>query len=218
MSNDTKESLHKLGIADIPELDGDDVKNVEIPTAFLQDLALVYKDIDGFRLMCVEDAPLGIFKKGKTYPICSMNTRSMCVVGESNAHAGVSLHNAHEHFKLRATEVQLAGIQSMVNIARKERLIKLKELAKLFGEVSEFSVGDEIVWKDGLNNCTRPAKDEVAIVLEVLPEPIRGTDTSSPEGGARNDIVIGVLDDDDSLLHYAMDSRRFKLAPKEVEK
>lgn len=211
MSNDTKESLHKLGITDIPELNGDDVKDVEISTAFLQDLALVYKDIDGFRLMCIEDAPLGIFKKGKTYPICSMSVRSMCVVGESNAHASVSLHNAHEHFKL-------AGIQSMVGIARKERLIKLKELAKLFGEVSTFSVGDEIVWKDGLSNCIRPAKDEIAVVLEVLAEPIRGTDLSSPEGGARNDIVIGVLDDDDGLLHYIMDSRRFKPAAKVAEK
>jgi hypothetical protein len=35
---------------------------------------------------------------------------------------------------------------------------------------------------------------------------------SSNEAGACNDIVIGILDDEGGLLHYLMDSRRFRPA------
>lgn len=216
MSSESKDTLHKLGI-DIPELEGDDVRNVELTTAFLQDLALVYKEMDGgFRVLCTEDAPLGIFRKDKTYPICSMNSRSMCVVGEKDNHAGIGLHQAGEHFVLRATDAQLAGIRGMVEIARQERIGKLRELAKTFTQTTKFEVLDEVVWKDGMCNCVRPSKDEIAVVLEVLPEPIRGSDLGAPDAGARNDIVVGVIDDDGGLLHYVMDSRRFQHAKKEA--
>lgn len=82
-------------------------------------------------------------------------------------------------------------------------------------EPSRINVGDLVVWKPLLKNRVRPAYDEPAVVIEVLDKPVRNTeaDPSSTYFREPLDIVLGLLDDDDEILVYHFDSRRFMLAP-----
>ena len=214
--SDESEFIHRtLGI-NVPEADSGETTLVDLTPKFLQNLSLIYKDMGDLSVECVKSAPLGVIEKGKSYGLCSIGSRSMCVIaGEEGyqGHMSVPLDHAAEFFRLRVGKTQLAAIDGLVKDAQTMRLEQLKKLAAAFNQRTTFKVGDPIVWKDGLSNCVRPFEGEVAIVLETLAEPVRTSDLGSPDAGACNDIVIGVLDDDGGLLHYMMDSRRFQPAP-----
>lgn len=82
-------------------------------------------------------------------------------------------------------------------------------------ESASLSVGDLVVWKPLLKNRVRPAYDEPAVVIEILDKPVRNTeaDPSSTYFREPLDIVLGLLDDDDEILVYHFDSRRFTHIP-----
>ena len=205
--------IHRtLGI-NVPEADTGETTLVELTPKFLQNLSLIYKEMGDLRVEAVKDAPMGIVEKGKSYGLCSVGSRSMCVVAgddDRKSHMSIPLDHASEFFHLRVGKAQLAAIDGLVKDAQAMRLEQLKKLAARFGEKHAFSVGDTLMWKEGLSNCARPFEGEAGIVLEVLDSPIHSQDTNSADAGARNDIVVGVLDDDGGLQHFLMDSRRFQ--------
>ena len=208
--------IHRtLGLT-VPESDGGETMLVELTPKFLQNLSLVYKEMGDLVVECVQDSRLGLdLTKGKSYGLCSVGSRSMCIIageGERQGHMSIPNDRAAEFFRLRVGKTQLAAIDGLVQDAYTMRLEQLKKLTKSFGHKYTFQVGDTLMWKDGLCNCARPFEGEVGIVLEVLAAPVRAADTSSNEAGACNDIVIGILDDEGGLLHYLMDSRRFRPA------
>lgn len=212
MSNESDFIHRTLGI-NVPEADSGETTLVELTSKFLQNLSLIYKDMGDLRVEAVKDAPMGIVEKGKSYGLCSVGSRSMCVIAgddERKDHMSIPLDHASEFFRLRVGKSQLAAIDGLVKDAQAMRLEQLKTLAARFAEKHVFAAGDPLTWKEGLSNCVRPFEGEVGIVLEVLEKPIHSSDTNSADAGARNDIVVGVLDDDGGLLHFLMDSRRFK--------
>lgn len=77
-----------------------------------------------------------------------------------------------------------------------------------------FEGGSLVRWKPGLRNKRRPELGEVAIVLEVLDDPVLDLTEGSGSTYFREplDLIIGVLDDQGDLLAFHADSRRFELA------
>ncbi|WP_157681827.1 hypothetical protein [Microbacterium pygmaeum] len=81
-----------------------------------------------------------------------------------------------------------------------------------------FRPGDLVVWKPRLKNRVHPAYDEPAVVVEVLETPVVNAevDPSSTYFREPLDIVLGFLDDEDEILVYHYDSRRFAKAPNQT--
>lgn len=76
-----------------------------------------------------------------------------------------------------------------------------------------FKQGDLIVWKNGLRNKKLPDEGQPAVVLEVLNEPLtqHEQETGSPYFREPLDIVLAMLDEDEDLVSFYYDSRRFEL-------
>jgi len=79
-----------------------------------------------------------------------------------------------------------------------------------------------VKWKEGLRNKKLPKDNEPAMVLEVLSEPLiqHETETGTPYFREPLDLVLAVLDEDNDLVVFHYDSRRFEpfLVPKEDNK
>jgi len=89
---------------------------------------------------------------------------------------------------------------------------KLKTALGNYNVRHEFRPGQLVKWKDGLRNTRRPLYDEPAIIVSVLSDPITDPllDMFSPYFRTPLDIVLGLVDDDDELVMYHFDSRRFR--------
>lgn len=100
---------------------------------------------------------------------------------------------------------------------------QLKEVLERYMEEPErpFRPGDIVTWKESLANRKRPRNGEVAVVIEVLPQPVYGKEKSagSPYFHEPLDIVLGMLGSDGEVLRYHFDKHRFRLAaqPSELE-
>jgi hypothetical protein len=117
-----------------------------------------------------------------------------------------------------ARHIQESGVAAervVENIA--ERISKLRELrSRLLEEKHTFVPGQPVRWKKNLKNRRKPAYDEPAIVIELLPQPVFDTKdegASSPYFREPLDIVLGLVDDDNELVAYHFDSRRFEPFP-----
>jgi len=91
----------------------------------------------------------------------------------------------------------------------------LKESLKVLLAEPErpFRPGDIVKWKEGFANRKRPKLDEFAVVVEVLPVPLYGSEKSSgsPYFHEPHDLVLGMLDSDGDFVRYIFDKRRFCL-------
>lgn len=87
-----------------------------------------------------------------------------------------------------------------------EKLRKRK--ASFLEEKHTFSVGDIVMWKDGLKNKRLPAYGEPCIVLKVHEEPIIDEDDVSDL--EELDVKIGIISPDDDFLCFNYDSARLK--------
>jgi hypothetical protein len=78
---------------------------------------------------------------------------------------------------------------------------------------NNFKQGDLIVWKNGLRNKKLPNEGQPAVVLEVLSTPLtqHEQETGSPYFREPLDIVLAMLDEDEDLVSFYYDSRRFEL-------
>jgi hypothetical protein len=90
---------------------------------------------------------------------------------------------------------------------------KLLNTTKRFQtEKHSFKEGDLVVWKQGLKHKQVPDYGVPAVVIKVLEEPILDNEAplASPYYREELDILLGILDDDDDLLCFYYDSKRFE--------
>jgi hypothetical protein len=103
------------------------------------------------------------------------------------------------------------------SVVASERIARLKALQeKLCGEKHVFKMGQPVRWKKGLKNRRRPTYNEPAIVVKVLSEAVfdsKDEGASTPYFQEPLDILLGLLDEDDDLIVFHFDSRRFEPFP-----
>lgn len=89
---------------------------------------------------------------------------------------------------------------------------KLKYVCEDFLKKETFQVGQLVKWKKTLKNRKLPYQDQPTIVVAVLDEPITESqeDAGSPYFREPLDIVLGMIDDEDTFLTFYYDSRRFE--------
>lgn len=125
---------------------------------------------------------------------------------------------AREHpdiFRWIDTEVAQAAIAKSERRQSIEYDAQLLDRVASFKTVRDFEVGDLVQWKPSLRNRHRPEYGERAFVFEVREHPRYNDkrDPGSPYYMEQLDLVLGILDDDDELVFYHFDSRRFEKAP-----
>ena len=92
---------------------------------------------------------------------------------------------------------------------------RLKQLAASLTEPQPaFKVGDLITWKDGLRNKKEPQQGHVAVVTEVLKEPVLdpGKEAGNPYFREPLSIKAAFLDSDGDFMEVHLDARRLRLA------
>ncbi len=91
---------------------------------------------------------------------------------------------------------------------------QLEGLHRSYMENQTFEVGDLLQWKEGLKNKRIPDYDELVVAVEILAEPLFDATERSDSQYFREplDMQIGFLDDDQEVVMYFVDSRRFRLA------
>jgi len=73
-------------------------------------------------------------------------------------------------------------------------------------------VGQIVKWKENLKNRKLPHKNQPAIVIAILYQPVISTDDdfSSPYFLETLDIILGIIVGDGTFLTFYYDSRRFE--------
>ena len=91
--------------------------------------------------------------------------------------------------------------------------VKLQESCLSFLEKESFKVGQIVRWKNNMKNRKLPYKNQPAIVVAVLNEPIINNleDSGSPYFRENLDIVLGILVNHNTFLTFYYDSRRFEM-------
>lgn len=94
---------------------------------------------------------------------------------------------------------------------------KLTALVDAFHVRHDFRVGDLIRWKASMKNKNRPAYGEIIVVAGVYESPYY-SDSNSGSAYFKEplDVQIALLDDDDELVMYFVDSRRFEIANPDI--
>ena len=79
-------------------------------------------------------------------------------------------------------------------------------------EKYSFKEGDLVVWKKGLKHKQVPDYGVPAVVIKILDTPISDNEAplASPYYREELDVLLGILDDDDDLLCFYYDSKRFE--------
>ena len=93
-----------------------------------------------------------------------------------------------------------------------EYLALLKSACENYLRKESFEVGQLVKWKENLHNRKLPHKNQPAIVIAILDEPVISTDDEpgSPYFLETLDIILGIIVDDGSFLTFYYDSRRFE--------
>jgi hypothetical protein len=93
-----------------------------------------------------------------------------------------------------------------------DHISQLKVVSNNFKKNEPFQVGQLVQWKKNLKNRKLPHENQPAIVVEVLAEPIVTDEHNSGSPYFREplDIVLGLLDDENTFLTFYYDSRRFE--------
>ncbi|MCT7971849.1 hypothetical protein [Laspinema olomoucense] len=91
--------------------------------------------------------------------------------------------------------------------------VKLQESCLSFLAKESFKVGQIVRWKNNMKNRKLPYKNQPAIVVAVLNEPIINNleDSGSPYFRENLDIVLGILVNHNTFLTFYYDSRRFEM-------
>ncbi|MBD2385346.1 hypothetical protein [Cylindrospermum sp. FACHB-282] len=93
-----------------------------------------------------------------------------------------------------------------------EHIAQLQDACNNFLKKDLFQVGQLVKWKQNLKNRKLPYKNQPAIVVEILAEPIINSqeESGSPYFRETLDIILGILVDDDTFLTFYYDSKRFE--------
>lgn len=91
----------------------------------------------------------------------------------------------------------------------KEKIEKLKAAHSLYAEKNEFSAGQLVTWKDGMQN---KKSDGPFVVVETICPPVIDQEERSGSQYYREklDIVLGVFDRDGDFVLYHFDSARMR--------
>ncbi len=91
-------------------------------------------------------------------------------------------------------------------------IAQLKSASNNFLKKETFQVGQLVKWKKNLRNKKFPYENQPAIVVSVLEEPIftNQEDSGNPYFREPLDIVLGMVDDENTFLTFYYDSRRFE--------
>ncbi len=122
---------------------------------------------------------------------------------------------------LRRVLQEVEGRESQIaeRLRSNQSVNRLEELCKSLVEPIQFAPGALVQWKPGLKNRTFPAYDVPSVVVEVLDPPL--FDDTRGSGSAYFheplSLVLGILDDDDELVLFHFDGRRFQQAPKQSQ-
>lgn len=90
---------------------------------------------------------------------------------------------------------------------------QLKNACENLLKKETFAVGQIVKWKEHLKNRKLPYRNQPAIVVSLLEEPVLSTtdESGSPYFLETLDIILGIIVDDGTFLTYYYDSRRFEL-------
>ncbi|HLP88673.1 MAG TPA: hypothetical protein VK184_08810 [Nostocaceae cyanobacterium] len=93
-----------------------------------------------------------------------------------------------------------------------EYIDKLRSACNNLIKKESFQVGQLVKWKENLKNRKLPRKNQPAIVVAILDEPIISNvqESGSPYFRETLDIVLGILLEDYVFLTFYYDSRRFE--------
>jgi hypothetical protein len=93
-----------------------------------------------------------------------------------------------------------------------EYIAKLQSACSNLLKKESFQVGQLVKWKENLKNRRLPHKNQPAIVVDILDEPIISNEeeSGSPYFQENLDIVLGILVEDDIFFTFHYDSRRFE--------
>ena len=93
-----------------------------------------------------------------------------------------------------------------------EYLAQLKSVCKSFLKKESLEVGQIVKWKKNLKNRKLPHKNQPAIVIAILDQPVISTDdvSGSPYFLETLDIILGIIVGDGTFLTFYYDSRRFE--------
>jgi len=95
----------------------------------------------------------------------------------------------------------------------KNYIDELRLCHKSLSKKTDFREGQIVKWKKRMQNKKLPKKDQPAIVVAILDEPIfeDTVPAGSPYYREPIDIVLGLFHEDGSFLAFHYDSRRFEL-------
>jgi hypothetical protein len=93
-----------------------------------------------------------------------------------------------------------------------EQLSQLKAACSNFLRKESFEVGQLVKWKENLKNRKLPYKNQPAIVVAILDEPVISNEqeSGSPYFLEPLDIILGIIVDDNTFMTFYYDSRRFE--------
>ena len=93
-----------------------------------------------------------------------------------------------------------------------EYIAQLKSVGKSFLKKESLEVGQIVKWKENLKNRKLPHKNQPAIVIAILYQPVISTDkdAGTPYFLETLDIILGVIVENGTFLTFYYDSRRFE--------
>ena len=93
-----------------------------------------------------------------------------------------------------------------------EYIAQLKSVCKSFIKKESLEVGQIVKWKEHLKNRKLPHKNQPAIVIAILEQPVISTDdeSGSPYFLETLDIILGIIVGNGTFLTFYYDSRRFE--------
>ena len=93
-----------------------------------------------------------------------------------------------------------------------EYIAQLKSVCKSFIKKESLEVGQIVKWKEHLKNRKLPHKNQPAIVIAILDQPVISTDdeSGSPYFLETLDIILGIIVGNGTFLTFYYDSRRFE--------
>jgi hypothetical protein len=160
------------------------------------------------------------FTKGHIYKIHNIHQNGVCIIGgeedsnfqeeynddedeendsdhifeSKNSHIFAPIEVLQKFFNIYINDEQKNAIENLIQDVQVMNFEKLEKLTRKFLKVHEFQIGDKVKCKDGMNIIR--GRNKFCIVTKVLND---------------EEIEVAFLDDDNDLLVYTFDSRRFEL-------
>lgn len=94
---------------------------------------------------------------------------------------------------------------------------RLRDACDLYHERHEFTIGDLVCMKRGIQIASRraPGSEPVFVVMDVFPDAEVCTDYANMSHyGIRDDVYLGFYDEDDDFVFMPFDSRRLEPWPR----